>query len=254
MLSELEKERLIKRTEDARIRANNDLKIRKKLEQWLKEVPDISLILDYLPRDQLTNKIQDEDVYRVLNLIESILRVKRFSPISGDVKKPDEWTIDVSGNIKKPATDTDIVKSVFLKIHLDILKTFLGDHNPVETAVVLLKIIQFSDQIDRISQEEKKGTERVLQALRTGSLGDTGLFKLNHLEFLNRSFEGERQLNGKLIEILKSNKVERLQDILNGLNLDPNYIDDMQIVTNMLDVLCLHEIVKKSPEGWQWVG
>jgi hypothetical protein len=54
LLTKMERDRLINREnmKDKKTRAANDVRAKKKLEAWLKNVPDVVLILKYLPEDQ----------------------------------------------------------------------------------------------------------------------------------------------------------------------------------------------------------
>jgi hypothetical protein len=91
MLSDLEKARLINRSEDSHIRANNDMRVRKKLTAWFKDNLDAYLILNHLPEDQLHGVISDEDVFRLLTLAAKAMEIKDFHPVVGEVNRLETW-------------------------------------------------------------------------------------------------------------------------------------------------------------------
>lgn len=80
LLSDLERERLEKRDElDQHTRATNDVRVKKKLDAWLKGIDDVLYIVGHLPEDQLRKVFTDDHAFALLDLAERIMAIKRFT-------------------------------------------------------------------------------------------------------------------------------------------------------------------------------
>jgi len=111
----------------------------------------------------------------------------------------------------------------------------------------------------RLSQESKELLEenhKLREKLRVANLlvskHEGELRKLQQAAFLDESFEGERVLDARIIEALLRGPFHdyRLLEIL-GLGQDEK--DRIQAVQRQLEVLELHELIKKTNKGWQWI-
>jgi len=161
MLSELEKDRLINRNaQTPRDRATNDMRVRKKLSAWLKNIPDVLLALEKLPRDQTSNVLSDEDVFKLFTLTEEAIHVRGFSLIEGRISWP-KWS-GYSGEV----TDLDIWRSWHLHKHIHKLLDFHGHRNPLWDWDVLHPMEEDKHFRERISPEELRGMERIKHALK----------------------------------------------------------------------------------------
>lgn len=166
LLAPMERERLITREslKDAKNRATNDLRVRKKLIAWLKNVPDVLLILEKLPKEQTASVLSDEDVYKLLKLTEETIRVREFTPIEGRIVWP-KWVSQ-----KGEATDLDIWRSLKLYRHVNrLVKDFFGRRNPLADWEVLVQMEKTEGFRERISPEEKRGMDRIRHAIETFS-------------------------------------------------------------------------------------
>jgi hypothetical protein len=146
LLSDLERERLLNRGSlDRHTRVTNDIRVRRKLADWLNGVEDVSLILDHLPKDDI-QKIACQDamdgdpaVYRLALSTVEMFRTMGHRPIIGDVGHPEGWqtiTNKLDKIEKVPATDADINGAAQLMIIVAALESMLGSqNNPVAYAV-----------------------------------------------------------------------------------------------------------------------
>jgi len=80
--------------------------------------------------------------------------------------------------------------------------------------------------------------------------------------FLQDGFEGVRQFDKSLVELLKANrrsdgktKSINSNEILLKLNIDPSSeTQAIKAVTAQLEILERYGIVEVTPQGWRWVG
>ena len=164
LLTGTERERLINRRDmgDAKKRAANDSRAKKKLAAWADNLRDVELILEILP-DEMSESVVDESaVYRLISVVEELLRVKEFRRICGDINDPASWQTAPG----RPADELDIARSALLASMLGGVGQFLGADNPVIRAVTLSKI--YADPIlrGRMSGEEKRSAERCISAMK----------------------------------------------------------------------------------------
>ena len=80
LLSELEFERLTKRANEPQTRATNDGRVRRKLSAWLKNMNDVFFILQKLPKDQLKEVIQKEDIDKLSSIIKEAMEIIDYYP------------------------------------------------------------------------------------------------------------------------------------------------------------------------------
>lgn len=165
LLSDLERERLTKREAlDRHTRTTNDVRVKRKLASWFKVTDDVLRILDDLPRDQIRDITTDQDVYILFNIINDLLAIRKFYPIEGEVDKSDDWQIVIDENTKRPAENSDIMRSSMLGYYLDNLNSFHGDNNPIDEIEFLEKLDKSAKYQDRVKDEDRKAIKRLNQA------------------------------------------------------------------------------------------
>jgi hypothetical protein len=112
----------------------------------------------------------------------------------------------------------------------------------------------------RLSQESKELLEEnheLREELRVANLlvskYEGELRQLQQAAFLGESFEGERVPDARIIEALLRGPFHdyRLLEILWGIGQGEK--DQIQAVQRPLEVLELHELIKKTNKGWQWI-
>ena len=80
LLSELEFERLKNRSDQPLTRATNDGRVRRKLSAWLKNMNDVFFILQKLPKDQLKEVIQKDDIDKLSSIIREATGIIDYYP------------------------------------------------------------------------------------------------------------------------------------------------------------------------------
>ncbi len=149
---------------DRHTRATNDVRVKKKLVAWLKGIGDVLRIFDNLPEDQIRDVTKDQDIYLLFNVIHHLLWIRKFYPIEGEAKKPDDWQVVVDENIKRPAVNSDIIRASLLGYYIDNLESFHGRHNPVSIVDSLEKMDANPHFHDRVTEDERKAIKRLKQA------------------------------------------------------------------------------------------
>jgi len=80
LLSKLEFERLMNRSEEPLTRATNDGRVRRKLSAWLKNTKDVFIILQKLPEDQIRIVLKKEDIDKFFSIIKESMKVIDYYP------------------------------------------------------------------------------------------------------------------------------------------------------------------------------
>ena len=161
MLSELERDRLVNRRDQTpRDRATNDMRVRKKVSTWLKDIPDVLLALNKLPADQMRDVLSDNDIYRLFKLTEKSMNALSFSPVDGRIWD-ERWISSQPGG----ATDLDISRSYYTYEYVKEMYDFLGRRNPVIDFDNLERLERDPEFRDKVTQEERRGIERIRRAI-----------------------------------------------------------------------------------------
>lgn len=71
--------------------------------------------------------------------------------------------------------------------------------------------------------------------------------------FLKEDFEGRRQFDTELIEILKHSDRIQSEEILRQLNVDTQNVDLIQAIQEQLNQLEQYGLVEETVHGWKWV-
>jgi hypothetical protein len=170
LLTDSERERLINRSNDSKTRASNDVRVRKKLRSWLQSLDDIALICEYLPEDQITKEITDNQIFFLMNIAKNLMEIRHFLPIVGDIKNPDEWKIVTTTGAEQLANDVDIERSLKIKHVIDDIMLLHGQDNPIDTVSLLFKLESKPEFKKRLTEDDLKAIERVKEScLNCGS-------------------------------------------------------------------------------------
>lgn len=128
MLSNLERYRLKTRdTDPPKIRAMNDMRVKKKLRAWLDDGFDALEIFQSLPSDRLKEEFSDDDVNLLFKLSEKLMNILGFWGIKGSItnraswrvtpRRYDEFGIPTPISDPQPATPSDIKQSWIVEEH-----------------------------------------------------------------------------------------------------------------------------------------
>lgn len=141
-LTEVQKRHLICRDSvPVAIKKNNEYAIRQNLKKFLKSLDDMMLVLNYLPERQLRKHLKDRHAYAFLELASLTMEKLEFSPIEGNIKRPDNWHITTKnkeGTFETRSSDyTDILRSVTLHRLLSRFDQFVSSSDPAYMAHML---------------------------------------------------------------------------------------------------------------------
>lgn len=166
MLSDLELKRLESRSSlDRHTRTTNDVRVKRKLAAWLKGMGDVLRILDNLPEDQIQDITNDQDIYRLLNIVNYLLYKRNFYPLYGEKDKADDWEVVIDDDITRPAENLDIIRSSELEHYITQLRLFHGlENNPIGAVEFLEMIDNHTDFRDRLTDDDRKSIKRLKQA------------------------------------------------------------------------------------------
>ncbi|MDD1752013.1 MAG: hypothetical protein LUQ38_02845 [Methanotrichaceae archaeon] len=136
-LSPQEKERLINRPTNPHDRATNDFKVRRKLMNWLKDLPDMMHVFRKLPPEQLRKELRDQDVYDFLEIAERMLSALEFHRVEGELEQPKSWKVIVDEDTQRIAENEDIKRAANIGSHIDKLDRYFGrtSKNPIFKAI-----------------------------------------------------------------------------------------------------------------------
>jgi len=72
--------------------------------------------------------------------------------------------------------------------------------------------------------------------------------------FLEEDFEGKRQFDTELIDLLQESATIRSEEILTRLDVDSHNVDLIQAVQGQLEQLERYGLAEETVHGWKWVG
>jgi hypothetical protein len=165
LLSDIERERLIHRPHDAKTRASNDVRIRKKLRAWIHELDDVALICEYLPEDQINKEIVDNDVYFLMGIARSFMKSLKFFPMLGRVDHPEEWKTQTDTGAERSVTDEDIDRSLTIKKIIDDIIVYHGQNNPIDSVLILSKMASIPELQSKVTEADRRSLERLQESL-----------------------------------------------------------------------------------------
>ena len=141
-LTDDQKERMVNRDREGYLtpieRSENEFAVRNRLKEFLEFIPDAILILDKLPKDQLTkNKkladvLNDGTVQGLFDLTEKLLDLLDYMPVQGSPQKPYVTKIlgDRPGDvIIRKANDQDFARNQQLINHAGALNEYYQTGN-----------------------------------------------------------------------------------------------------------------------------
>lgn len=162
MLTALERERLVNRSKNSRIRANNDVRAKRKLKAWFEDTAEVMLILKHLPRDLIREVSSENSVYELLAVTEDLMGKRDFAPLRGKLDEPETWK---AGD--RLVNDLDIWRAWNLLIYIRKLVGFYGYENDIDNPFSEYDSLKglYLEHNDRLTEGERKGIERINEAI-----------------------------------------------------------------------------------------
>jgi vacuolar-type H+-ATPase subunit I/STV1 len=143
------------------------------------------------------------------------------------------------------------------KVGVSISK-FVTEH--VENSLRQEEEPDFKSRSD-LWKENSELKKQVTDLAKKCRLLETVTDKLEHelrryrsMPFLEENFEGVRNYDKELIEILKSSEIVSDEQILSRLGIACTASDEIRAVSKQLEALEAYGLVKPSPRGWKWTG
>lgn len=144
------------------------------------------------------------------------------------------------------ADEADLSLSQFVQ-HCVEYALSQGGPDFVEAGSAAGEIQELRDELrEKESTIEEK--DMVIEKLRTE------IKQYETQPFLEDDFEGQRQFDTELIDILQDAGSIRSKEILRRLDVDPQNTELIQAVQSQLDQLERYGLVEETVNGWQWEG
>jgi hypothetical protein len=108
-------------------------------------------------------------------------------------------------------------------------------------------------ELSQLREEIRKLREEVKLKSLMLEKKETEIFRLRNESFVQPNFQGPRQFNQDLVDILRQGGSWRGQDILAASNIDPRDSEAIRIVSKQLNMLRDFGLVEEGPRGWRWI-
>jgi len=170
------------------IKKNNEYAVRQNLKKFLKSLDDMILVLNCLPERQLKKHLKDRHAYAFLKLASLAMEKLGFSPIEGDIKRPDDWHITTKkkeGIFETRSSDyTDILRSVTLHRLLSRFDQFASSNDPAYIAyrLAVSKAQAPKNAVSLTDLEYREAMQKVASVVRLHP-DDQGSLKENNLAY-----------------------------------------------------------------------
>jgi hypothetical protein len=185
LLSDLELERLMNRSNEPLTRATNDGRVRRKLSAWLKNINNVFIILHNLPEDQLKDVLSEKDIDKLYFVILEAMRIKDYYPHGLEQLRID---------FEKEETETFKVRHrAFLQQDIQGISSF---SKPLITLIQQGKTWTEEDLLKRLHIDPKDGDAMRITARQLEELEQFGLVKRepNGWKWAERNTTQERNL------------------------------------------------------------
>jgi chromosome segregation ATPase len=153
---------------------------------------------------------------------------------------------------KKEAKKSKMTTSSFIQ---NIINSYFENGYMGKNKNTMEKQIQELNQT--IKQLRSDNIELNKKVNMLDSLTDRYEEEINNLKnkpYINGSFEGIREFNSKMIDLLKEKRNIKELELLDLLHIKHNDFDSIKAMNRQLDVLFEYNLVKKYKGGIQWMG
>lgn len=111
-----------------------------------------------------------------------------------------------------------------------------------------------SQQIQELERELRELQKEIKQKDIVIEKLESEIRQMRVKPFLDENFEGTRQYDRELIEVLQGSDRVTGSEVLNRLDIDPMETELVQGVNRQLEQLEEYGLVKSTANGWVWVG
>jgi len=116
------------------------------------------------------------------------------------------------------------------------------------------RIRDLEEQNHKIRQENSDLAKRVLMLDTLTDRYEVDIQELKNKPYLNGSFEGLREFNHRLLDVLKQKRNVKEIELYDLLHIKPSDGETIKAINKQLDVLFEYGLVKRLRGGIQWVG
>ena len=131
----------------------------------------------------------------------------------------------------------------------------------IENGETIMTQKQKDKFIDEIQEQNRQLRSENIELSKKVKMLDTltdryeeEIKQLKNKPFLNGSFEGIREFDNRLIELLKEKKNVKEHELFDLLHIKPGDSETIKALNRQLDTLFEYNLVKKYKGGIQWLG
>ncbi|MGA3191537.1 MAG: hypothetical protein ABSD73_03370 [Candidatus Bathyarchaeia archaeon] len=147
---------------------------------------------------------------------------------------------------RSEAAKTSLSKFVIDRVE-DSIRRDEGEEGYLSRLELVKRLKTIEDEFNGLTKEN-----RMLKKLVENQ--ETELKRYRSEPFLVKDFEGTRQYDQELIELLKKGKSYSSEEILVRLGIDRANAELAKALSNQLEVLEAYGLVAYSGRGWRWKG
>lgn len=116
------------------------------------------------------------------------------------------------------------------------------------------KLGRESQQLQELEQELRELRKEIKQKDIVIEKLESETRKMRARPFLDEDFEGTREYDRELIDLLQGSDRVTDTDILHRLDIEPMETELVQEVNQQLEQLEAYGLVQSTAQGWVWVG
>ena len=145
---------------------------------------------------------------------------------------------------KADKAGTSISKFVIDRVE-DSVRREEGEESYLSRLEIIRRLRKAEEELKKFRNEN-----RLLKKLVDNL--DNELKRYRTKPFLEEDFQGIRQFDKELIQILREGDIYTDEDILSRLNIDPSDTDLVKAVARQLEALEGYDLVEFLGRGWRW--
>lgn len=114
------------------------------------------------------------------------------------------------------------------------------------------QITEYADTIKKLQQENIELSKKVKMLDTLADRNEQELQRLRNKDFMNESFEGEREYKKQLIKLLQKEKNIKEHQLLSLLHIDPTDTEAAKAINRQLQELLDFGVIKMYRGGYEW--
>jgi len=135
----------------------------------------------------------------------------------------------------------------------EILESYIaGDFTTKKTQDYERQIIELINNNKILAVENSKLQETINRMEQNLRVTEEEIRTIKYGSFLDKEYEGERELNVELINLFKNKKRLREEDISALLHINPSDSRENEIILNQLNILLDYGLIIRHRGGYEW--